>query len=385
LEQKGQEEQVKIYKGLDGVLVKKSSICYIDGKNSRLYYRGYSVEELAKYSNFEETAYLLLFGKLPTKRELDNFKYELAERRHLQKKIISLLNLMPEATRPIDVLRTAVSALSIVDPHPYDSSWEKNLERGIDVIAKMPTIIATFDRLRRGLKVIKPNLNLNHAENFLYMLTGKKPNKYDAKILDLCFLLHVEHELNASTFSAMVTISSLSDMYSAITSAIGTLKGHLHGAANEAALSMFLEVGEPDRAEEYVESVINGGRRIMGFGHRIYRNYDPRHKILKEVGKELSKLKGKQKLFEIAMRVEEAALKRLMEKKLFPNVDFSSGVVFYLLGIPRDLFTAVFASSRVVGWVAHCLEYLKDNRLIRPKAYYEGQLDLKYVPIEQRG
>lgn len=376
---------MKIYKGLDGILVKKSSICFIDGEKSRLYYRGYSVEELAKYSNFEETTYLLLFGKLPTKRELDSFKYELAERRHLQKKIISLLNLMPEATRPIDVLRTAISALSIVDPHPYDLSCEKNLERGIDVIAKMPTIIAAFDRLRRGLKVVKPNSNFSHAGNFLYMLTGKTPEEYDTKILDLCLLLHVEHELNASTFSSMVTISSLSDMYSAITSAIGTLKGPLHGGANEAALSMFLEVGEPDKAEEYVKKVINGGRRIMGFGHRIYKNYDPRHKILKEVGKEFSKLRGKEKLFEVAMKVEEAALKRLMEKKLFPNVDFYSGVVFHLLGIPNDLFTAVFAASRVVGWVAHCLEYLKDNRLIRPKAYYTGKLDLRYVPLEQRG
>ncbi|MBI2184169.1 MAG: citrate synthase [Thaumarchaeota archaeon] len=373
-----------INKGLDNIYVKESKICFIDGENSKLYYRGYSIEELAENSNFEEVAYLLIHGQLPTKDQLDTFNSFLAKNRGIDE-IMSLMRLIPKTSHPMDMIRTTISALGMHDPDASDNSRDASVRKALRMLAKAPTIVATFARLRKGQDAVKPDQDLGHAANFLYMLSGKKPTEREAKIMDIMLILHAEHEMNASSFACSVTVSTLSDMYSAITSGIGTLKGPLHGGANEAALKMFMRVGGPNKAEEFVTETMKKKEKIMGFGHRIYKSLDPRYKVTKPIAEELAKQRGKTALYETAVRVEDAAIKALAAAKLFPNVDYYSGIVFSNLGIDTDIFTNLFAMSRISGWAAHTLEYLDDNRLIRPKAYYTGTLDLKYVPIERRG
>ena len=378
------KEAVVIHKGLDNVYVKESRICFIDGEASRLFYRGYSIDDLAAHSTFEETTYLLIFGKLPNKAQLQEFRKNLDTYRKLDPRLLRLISSFPASCDPMDALRTAVSSLGLFDPNPTTESVEARIDKAIQILAKTPTIIAAFDRARNRKDPIEPKSELSHAANFLYMLNGKAPDPYDAYVMDVALILHAEHEMNASTFSCTVTASTLADMYSIITSGIATLRGPLHGGANEAALRTVQEVGDPSNAERYVTQALADRKRIMGFGHRVYKTWDPRYRILKALGADLAVRRGHQKLFDTALAIESSALRHLSGAPIFPNVDSYSGVVFHMLGIPTDLFTPIFAMSRIAGWSAHSIEYLESNRLIRPKAYYVGPVGLQYVPIDDR-
>jgi citrate synthase len=377
-------EPVVIHKGLDGVYVKESKICYIDGEASKLFYRGYSIEELAEHSSFEETAYLLIYGWLPTRSQLAEFKRRVESYRPLEPGVIQLIRSIPAGSDPMDVLRTAVSALSLYDPQPTPDSIDGRIDRALRILAKTPTIITAFDRIRNGKDPVSPKEGLSHASDFLYMLTGKEPDPYDSYVMDVGLILHAEHEMNASTFSCTVTASTLADMYSIMTSGIATLRGPLHGGANEAALRTVMEVGKASRADAYVVEALAQKKKIMGFGHRVYKTWDPRYVILKKLGEELATRRGQTELFDTAVAIEKSARNHLADLPIFPNVDSYSGVVFHTLGIPTDLFTPIFAMSRIAGWTAHSIEYLSANRLIRPKALYIGKTGMPYTPIESR-
>ncbi|RKZ20769.1 citrate synthase, partial [bacterium] len=367
-------------RGLEGVIAAITSISCIDGEEGILIYRGIPIQVMAKNSTFEETAYFLLFGKLPTRTELDYFIGDLKEHRALSEHEIGCILNFPKDAHPMDALRTAVSIMGLNDPMKGAESRDINLRIGIKIIAKIPSIIAAFDRMRKGKEVIQPDSNLSHAENFLYMLRGEKPDTEDARILDIALILHADHGMNASTFGSMVTASTLSDMYSAIVTGIGTLKGPLHGGANERVLKMINEIGSEDKAEEYVLNALAEHRKIMGFGHRVYKAYDPRAKILKEYAERLSEKNGDMKFINIGKKIEEVMIREVGKKGIFPNVDFYSGIVYHFLGIPTDLFTPIFAMSRVAGWVAHIVEYLQANRIFRPRAIYNGPVDVEYTP-----
>lgn len=377
-------EPVVIHKGLDNVYVKESKICYIDGEASKLFYRGYSIEELAAHSTFEETTYLLIYGWLPTKSQLDQFTRQLESYRSLEPQFLDLIRKLPAKSDPMDVLRTAVSALGVYDPQPMTEDSTARIDKGLMILAKVPAIITAFQRLRTGNEPIPPKGHLTHAAEFLYMLTGREPDPYDVHVMDVALILHAEHEMNASTFACTVTASTLADMYSVITSGIGTLRGPLHGGANEAALKTVLEVGDASNAESYVVDALAHKKRIMGFGHRVYKTWDPRYLILKRLAGELAIKKSQAKLFDTAVAIETSARKHLEGTTIFPNVDSYSGIVFHMLGIETDLFTPIFAMSRISGWAAHAIEYLEANRLIRPKALYEGKTGLPYTPIDSR-
>ena len=378
------KEPVVIHKGLDNVYVKESTICFIDGEASKLFYRGYSIEELAAHSTFEETAYLLIYGWLPTGSQLDEFTRRIESYRALDQPILQLIRSVPIKSDPMDVLRTVVSALGLYDAHPLTDDIGVRIDKALQILAKTPAIVSSFDRIRNGKQPIEPRPGLRQAANFLYMLSGEEPEDYDAHVMDVALILHAEHEMNASTFACTVTASTLADMYSIITSGIGTLRGPLHGGANEEALRTVIEVGEAGKAESYVADALAHKRRIMGFGHRVYKTWDPRYLILKELGKELAAKKKQTKLFDTAVAIETSAMKHLEGSSIFPNVDSYSGVVFHMLGIPTDLFTPIFVMSRISGWTAHAIEYLQANRLIRPKALYIGKTGLNYVPPDSR-
>ncbi|MCZ6613764.1 MAG: citrate synthase/methylcitrate synthase [Thaumarchaeota archaeon] len=377
------KESITIHKGLDSIRVNESSICLIDGERSRLYYRGYSIADLTDNASYEEVAYLLIIGQLPTQLQLDELKNTLFSEYTLSPITMTLLKSYPSTSHPMDVLRTTISSLALEDGG-LTQDKSVNLQRAIRILAKAPVIIAAFERIRQGKEPLTPKKELGHAANFLYMIHGEIPSNYDSRIMDIALSLHAEHEMNASTFSGIVTASTLSDMYSIITAGIATLRGSLHGGANEEALKMIMEIGTPENAVTFVEERLKQKKRIMGFGHRIYKTYDPRYTILKAIAEKLGGVKGKASLYDTAVRVEREALGRLSDSKIFPNVDFYSGLVFHMLGLRTDLFTPIFASSRIAGWAAHVLEYLEDNRLIRPKAVYTGKVDLQYTPIEQR-
>ena len=378
------KEPVVIHKGLDNVYVKESKICFIDGEASKLFYRGYSIEDLAEHASFEETAYLLIYGWLPTKSQLEDFRHRIESYRPLEPGLLELIRSFPASSDPMDVLRTAVSALGLYDPQPMTDKIEVRVDKALKILARTPTIVATFDRIRNHLVPVQPKPGLSHAADFLYMLKGREPDPYDAHVMDVALIVHAEHEMNASTFSCTVTASTLADMYSIITSGIGTLRGPLHGGANEAALQMVMEVGEPSKAESYVTEALAQKKKIMGFGHRVYKTWDPRYVILKKLGGDLAAKRGQTKLFETAVAIETSARKHLEGLPIFPNVDSYSGIVFHILGIPTDLFTPIFAMSRIAGWAAHSIEYLQANRLIRPKALYIGKTGLPYIPINSR-
>ena len=381
LEDKG---TIEYSKGLEGVIAALSSISAIDGKEGKLIYRGIPIEMLAKYSSYEETAYLLLYGEMPTKNDLEKFDREMRELRYLPKKVEDCIKELPPNPHPMDILKVAVAHTALYDPDRLRCCREGVMRKVIRIIAQIPTIIAYYHRARTGQDIIPPNPDLGHAANFLYMLHGKVPDKEEARIFDVALILHAEHGLNASTFAAMVTASTLSDINSAIVSAIGALKGPLHGGANERVLRMLDEIGSPDKAEEYVLSALKEKRRIMGFGHRVYKTYDPRARILKEYAEYLSERYEDRKYIKIGEKIEEIMIRELGKKGIFPNVDFYSGIVYHFLGIPRDLFTPVFAMARSVGWAAHVCEYTQNNRIFRPRAYYIGPDYVEYIPIEQR-
>jgi 2-methylcitrate synthase len=368
-------------KGLEGVVAASTAISYIDGLNGRLFYRGIDINELAERSTFEETTALLWYGKLPTKQQLDSFTRKFYENRQIPNEVLALLMSLPKKTSPMEVLRTAVSALSAYDPDDLDNSLEANVQKSIRLTASMPTVVAAWDRIRNGQWPILPSTTLGHAANFLYMLSGKEPTPKAAKVLDTCLILHADHGLNASTFSARITASTLSDLHSSITSAIGTLKGPLHGGANEQVMHMLREIGQTDRVDQYIRGALNAKKKIMGFGHRVYKADDPRAAWLQRLSKELADSSGIQKWYQMSERIRVL----MQEAKPLPvNVDFYSASVYYTLGIPIDLFTPIFAISRVSGWTAHVYEQYSDNRLIRPESEYIGPMDVAYVPIEER-
>jgi citrate synthase len=377
-------EPVVIHKGLDNVYVKESKICFIDGERSKLFYRGYAIEDLAKGSTFEETVYLLIYGQLPTRAQLDEFRKRIESYRPLDPGVLQLIRSFPTSCDPMDALRTAISSLGLYDPQPATDSIEARIDKALRILAKTPTIITAFDRLRNRTEPVPPKAGLSQAADFLYMLTGQQPDQYDSHVMDVAMILHAEHEMNASTFSCTVTASTLADMYSIITAGVGTLRGPLHGGANEAALKTVMEVGDASRADAYVTEALAQKKRIMGFGHRVYKTWDPRYVILKKIGADLAAKKGQMKLFDTAVAIEDSALKHLAGAPIFPNVDSYSGIVFHVLRIPTDLFTPIFAMSRIAGWTAHVIEYLEANRLIRPKALYVGETGLAYKPIESR-
>ncbi|HEV8473227.1 MAG TPA: citrate/2-methylcitrate synthase [Methylomirabilota bacterium] len=369
--------------GLEDVVVSTSDICFIDGREGRLLYRGYNVDDLAAQSTFEEVAYLLWFGALPNRKELDAFVKTLssAANRKLPPKLIALLRVLPKKTTPMEVLRTGVSALSAWDPDAADNSREASLRKAMRLTAQMPTLVAAWERVRRGKTPITPNPRLRLAANFLYMLSGKKPTELAARTFDVALILHADHEFNASTFAARVTAATMSDMHSAITAAIGALKGPLHGGANEQVMLMVEQIKDPAKAESWIRKAIADKARIMGFGHRVYRVEDPRAKHLRRLASELGRQVGDESSVEILNTVARVMT---AEKHIYPNVDLFSGAAYKAMSIPTDQFTPIFAISRVAGWAAHVLEQHGNNRLIRPRSEYTGSTRATYVPIAQR-
>jgi citrate synthase len=370
-------------KGLEGVVAATSAICYIDGEQGVLAYRGIDIHELAQNSTFEETCYLLWNGKLPTRAELERFGKQLASERKIDAAVLELMKRLPKTATPMEVLRTAVSALSMYDPDEAKNDHDANVRKAFRITSQIAMIVAALDRFRKGKPYVEPDQSLSHAANFLLMLNGEKPSDTEAKALDVALILHADHEFNASTFAARVTAATLSDMHSAITSALGALKGPLHGGANEAVMRMLLAI---DKAGEdpvqHVSQLLARKQKIMGFGHRVYHTEDPRATHLRRMSHDLGYSSGKNKWYDWSRRIEEFIN---TEKKLNANVDFYSASTYHVLGLDVDLFTPVFAVSRISGWAAHVIEQLDDNRLIRPRADYIGPAyPQKYVPIEKR-
>jgi citrate synthase len=367
--------------GLEDVTAANSAICDIIGPEGRLTYRGIDIHDLARNSSFEETTYLLWFGSLPTREALRRFGTELASHRELPTQVLTLMKDFPRNATPMDALRTAISALAFYDPQAHDSSREANVAKAMRVTAQMATIVAAYEQIRRGREPVEPDKAGSHAENFLRMLFGAEPDPLFVRAMDLALILHADHELNASTFAARVTAATLADMYSAIVSAIGALAGPLHGGANEQVMKMLQTIGEPSRAEAYVSEKLEAHQKISGFGHRVYKAEDPRATHLRQMSRELGEHIGNLRWYEISRKLEEAVMK---QKHLYANVDFYSASCYFTMGIPIDMFTPVFAVSRVAGWTAHVLEQYGDNRLIRPRAEYVGEKDVAYVPIDRR-
>ncbi len=367
--------------GLEGVIAGTSSICDLSSTGDLLY-RGYSIQDLAENATYEEVAYLLLLGKLPNRKELKKFASELAKKRALPDGVASIIHKLPKNSHPMDVLRTGVSLLGLYDGKHQDTSKEANLERATNLISQVPILLADFYRYAHGLKNIGADKTLNNAENLLYMLTGKHPDELWAKVFDVSMILYAEHELNASTFSARVTASTLTDIYSAITSAIGTLRGPLHGGANEAVAKMLLEIGDVSKAEAWVKAALSRRQRVMGFGHRIHKtSEDPRSAIIKRSAKELGEHTGNTKWYDICVVIEDEMRK---QKNLYPNLDLYTAVVYLLMGIPIELYTPIFVCSRLAGWSAHIIEQQENNRLIRPRSIYTGPKNLQYLQLDER-
>ncbi|MCC6420530.1 MAG: citrate synthase [Gemmataceae bacterium] len=376
--------QAVISPGLADVPVAESAISFIDGKRARLEYRGIAVETLARESCFEETAWLLLRGDLPTQRELADFEDQLRHHRRLKYKLKDLIRCLPETGHPMDALQAAVAAMGMFYPARDITNAQSNWESCIRLIAKMPTVVAAFHRLRFGDEAIDPRDDLDHASNFYWMLFEKLPTPAVRKIIDACLILHAEHTMNASTFSARVTGSTLASPYCVISSAIGTLTGPLHGGANEEVLDMLEEIGSLEAARPWIEDAVVKKKKIMGFGHRVYKVKDPRATVLQELAENVFSESNRPPVYDLAIEVERVMAGLVGAKGIYPNVDFYSGIVYQALGIPRDLFTPIFAISRVAGWLAHWLEQLTNNRIFRPEQVYVGKRDAAYVPLEKR-
>jgi len=372
--------------GLRDVVAAPSSICFIDGDKGILAYGGYNIHDLAVKSSFEEVVYLLWHNRLPNRDELKALTADLAASRELPAGIIDLLREFPQSAVPMDALRTAVSALAFTDADRGDSSLEASRRRAIRLTAQIATIVATIDRLRHGKELLSPRSDLSHAANFLYLLNGKEPLDVEAQALDIALILHADHEFNASTFAARVTAGTLADMYAAITSAIGALSGPLHGGANEQVMKMLLKAGSLDNVDKFIAERLASGEKVMGIGHAVYRTEDPRATHLRRMSEEIGKRQGDTKWFEMSRRIEDLVVAEMERKgkKLRANVDFYSASTYYMLGIPVDLYTPIFAVSRISGWTAHVLEQYANNKLIRPRAEYTGYSNLSYIPIEAR-
>ncbi len=367
-------------KGLEDIIAGTSSICFIDGREGRLIYRGYDIHELVQ-GTFEEVSYLILYGALPTQSQLDEFTAQIRAESSLPRDIVAQMMRVPPDANPMEALRTIVSSLSFFDAEAGDNSREASLRKAIRLIAKTPIIVAMLHRLRAGEDIYMPKPEYSIAENFLYMLLGKPASPEHVKMFDTALILHADHEFNASTFTARVIAATLSDMYSAAVGAIGALKGPLHGGANEQVMKMLLEIGNTEDASKWIADALAAKKKVMGFGHRVYKTEDPRATHLRRMSQELGEETGQSQWYEMSRIIEQYVHE---QKGLYPNVDFYSASTYYLMGIPIDLYTPIFAMSRMVGWTAHVMEQQADNRIIRPASDYTGAVDLKYVPVEQR-
>jgi citrate synthase len=374
-----QEYRGALDKGLEGVVACSTAISTIAG--TTLLYRGYTIEDLAENATFEEVVFLLWYGRLPQADELERFERELRAAMPLPPESFGWFHGLPTEVHPMDFLHAVVAGLSLHDPDANVIQFDANIRKAVRLTARLATIVAAYDRVRNGQWPLQPLPGRSLAWNFLYMLHGREPEAKRVRQLDTCLILHADHELNASAFSARVTSSTLSGMYSSVMAAIGTLKGPLHGGANEQVMRMLQEIGGPERLEAYLDDALGGKRKVMGFGHRVYKEGDPRAAILKRMSRELTAETGHPELYEMSAAIEEIMQER---KGLIPNVDFYSATVYYSMGIPIDLFTPVFAASRVAGWCAHILEQYANNRIYRPRGDYNGPTGLRYVPIEKR-
>lgn len=368
--------------GLRNVVAGQSALSTIDGAKGILSYRGIDIHALAEQSNFEETVFLLHRGTLPTRAQLDAFRRDLAQQRALPDAALSVLHALPRSAHPMTALRTVVSALGGLDPDANDDGDAARERKALRLVAQTATVVATIERVRNGWAPVSPDGTLPHGANFLYMLRGERPSESEARIMDIALVLHADHEFNASTFVARVTASTLADIHGAITAAISALKGPLHGGANEAVMQTLSEIKTVERVEPWLKDAFASKRKVMGFGHAVYKTEDPRATHLRRLSRKLGEEKGQRRWFDLSEKIEEF-VKR--EKGLYANVDFYSASLYHVLGLPTDLFTPVFAVSRVAGWTAHALEQIANNKLIRPESEYIGLSNVPYVPLEQRG
>lgn len=371
-------------KGLEGVVAADTKMSYIDGEKGILEYVGYAIDDLARNSSFEETTFLLWNCRLPNKGELDAFCKDLRSRYELPPGFEQVITAMPKTAQPMHMLRTAVSALAMYDKEPNSIEIPALRIKALNVLAQAPAIVAAFDRYRRGLAPVKPNKNLSFAANFLYMLNGKEPTPTMERAFDTCMILHADHGLNNSTFTARVVASTQSDMYSALTAAVGSLRGPLHGGANEDVMKMLGQIPSVDAAEKFIQDKLANKGKIAGFGHRVYKAYDPRASYLKTLAKQLAHDTDNESLYEKSRHIEEVMLREKAAKGIYPNVDFYSATTYHCIGLQLDLFTPMFALSRISGWAGHVIEQLSDNRLFRPTAEYVGPHGQHYAPIAQR-
>ncbi len=373
----------EIQKGIEGIYIDTSSISKVFGEEGKLTYRGYWIDDLAKKASYEEAIYLLLYGNLPGKEDLDEFKRRLKKYRAIDSATKNLIANMTDRA-PMDVLRTAVSSLTDVEEYT-NFDIEKNKEAALEIIAKFPTIIAYFNRKRNGKEALEPNMDLSHAENFLYMFHGEMPTEEEAKAMDAALILYAEHGMNASTLAAVTTASTLANIYSAITSGIGALQGPLHGGATETVVDMLEEIDSVEDVDGFVDRKLEEHENIPGFGHRVYKALDPRCAVFEDLYKSLSEERGDTEKLEIIKELHEKVVSELGEKGIYPNGDLYSGTVYSALGIPNDLFTCMFAMARVAGWTAHVFEQWEDNRILRPRVEYTGDVDLEFTRPDERG
>ncbi|WP_390624742.1 citrate synthase [Anthocerotibacter panamensis] len=373
--------------GLAGVPATRSNISFVDGARGILEYRGIPVEQLATHSTFLETTYLLIWGYLPTKAQLYQFEEDILHQRRVKYPIRDMIKCFPDQGHPMDALQASVAALGLFYPLGEYQLTDEHYTREavVNLVAKLPTLVAMFHQMRQGNDPVAPRDDLSHSANFLYMLTGQVPDPRVARIFEVCLILHAEHTVNASTFGALVTASTLADPYTVITSAIGALSGPLHGGANEEALAMFGQIGDATQARSFIQERLARKEKIMGLGHRVYRTKDPRALVLQQLVKELFKIYSPSPTYKIAQEVEQVCMELLAPKGIYPNVDFYSGIVYEKMGIPSDIFTPVFAISRVAGWLAHWREQLSNNRIFRPTQIYTGPRQVEYTPLQARG
>jgi len=373
-----------VFKGLENVPIKETVLSSIDGEKGELYYLGYSINDLVEKSSYEEVCYLLLHQRLPTKSELMSFSKKMIDERSVPKEVWDFVKLFPRSAPLMTAVRAGLDLLALYDEESEKTDEASKLNVAVRIISRFSTLVAGAYRIWLGMEPVEPDRNLPHAANFLYMATGKKPDQLESKIMDVAFILHAEHELPASTTAALVVASTLSDLYSAVSAGIGALKGPLHGGANERALEMLQAIGTPDRAEKYVLEQLEAKKKIMGFGHRVYKTFDPRALIFKRYLDMLAERGVERNLVAIANKVVEVMVRELGSRHIFPNIDLYSGIVFHALGFTKEIFTPMFAAARTVGWIAHVLEYWRDNRLIRPRAVYIGPPPRPYVPLDER-
>jgi len=370
--------------GLEGIPATQSSISYVDGQQGILEYRGIRIEDLAEHSNFLETSYLLIWGELPSATELEAFEHEIRYHRRVKYRIRDMMKCFPESGHPMDALQASAAALGLFYSRRVLDDPTYIRAAVVRLLAKIPTMVAAFQNIRKGNDPVRPWDDLNYAANFLYMLNEREPDQLAAHVFDVCLTLHAEHTINASTFSAMVTASTLTDPYAVVASAVGTLAGPLHGGANEEVIQTLEEIGSVENVDAYLENCLQRKSKIMGFGHRVYKVKDPRATILQKLAEQLFEKFGRDEYYDIAVALEKAVTEKLGNRGIYANVDFYSGLVYRKLGIPIDLFTPVFAIARVAGWLAHWKEQVEENRIFRPTQIYTGPHDFQYIPIDQR-